>query len=66
MSITFKAFKHVNYYLYAERSFYESTALNLSHYVCYVSFSVVFVLMFTKFDIVISKFKAKEVQSSSN
>jgi len=55
----------VNFYLYAERSFYESTAINLSHYVCYASFSVVFVLMFTKFDIVISKFKESEAQHSS-
>jgi hypothetical protein len=62
----FKAFKHVNYYLYAERSFYESTAVNLSHYVCYVSFSAVFVLLFTKFDLVISKIKARENEKAGN
>lgn len=36
--------KHATLYLYAERNFYESTTINMDHYVGYASFSAISVL----------------------
>ena len=64
--MTFKAFKHVNYYLYAERSYYESTAINLCHYVAYVSYTAIFVIMFAKFDLFIGKTRRERATEKIN
>lgn len=45
-----KHVKHASYYLYAERNFYESTTVNMNHYVCYACFSAVFVVNYALLD----------------
>jgi uncharacterized membrane protein YagU involved in acid resistance len=41
-----KLAKHSTFYLYAERNFYESTSVNMNHFVCYFCFSAVFVVSY--------------------
>lgn len=50
LATTMKYVKHSSYYLYAERNFYESTTINMNHYVCYTCFSAVFVVSYMVLD----------------